>query len=61
MNEVSRESMDGHEDFHPFRVGMWVGTKSSPNRLEKDGLNAPSARTLLLDSERGFRTTPAKQ
>ena len=29
-------------DAHPFRVGMWVGQKSSPNRLEnsKDGKDA---------------------
>ena len=60
MNEVSHTSGDDSPTFHPFRVGMWVGTKSSPNRLEKDGLNAPSARTLLLDSERGVSNHPAK-
>ncbi len=60
MNQVALS--DGISDgFSPFRVGMWVGAKSSPNRLFKDSNqeyeSPPSANDLILDAK-ADRNTP---
>ncbi len=54
MNQVALH--EGLSDgFPPFRVGMWVGAKSSPNRLFKDSnqeyKSPPSANDLILDAK----------
>ena len=50
MNMVANEHPNSSiRDAHPFRVGMWVGQKSSPNKLENtgDGRDAQSIIRVL--------------
>ena len=56
MNLVARNSSDeGIRLGHKFRVGMWIGKKSSPNRFEntRDGNDAKS---ILLARKQGSST-----
>ena len=46
MNAVATDE-DEHHNFQPFRVGMWIGSSASPNRLLTDDYAASAEENLV--------------